>query len=64
MTDPTPETLANRKAGMQLMEEAALRGDELCLMTLDLMRIAEPYYVNTAVDQADEEDGWDDVREF
>jgi hypothetical protein len=62
--DPTPETLANRRAGMEMMDELAMRGDRIALMTHDLMRIAQPFYINEAVNYADDDDGWDDVRPF
>lgn len=62
--DPSPETLANRRAGMEMLRESAARGNVISAMTMDLMRIAEPYYVNESVDYADEDDGWDDVRPY
>lgn len=62
--DPSPETLANRKAGMELLQDRANHGSVIDLQTLDLMRVAEPFFVNTTVDYADDDDGWDDVRPF
>lgn len=64
--DPTPERLANRKAGTDLLHEAASRGNKIALHTESLMGIAamSGFYVNEAVDYADDDDGWYDVRPY
>ena len=62
--DPSPETLANRKAGMDMLRERAMRGDTLALLALNMDALAQPYYIPECVDYADDDDGWDDIRPY
>lgn len=61
--DPTPETLANRRAGNEMIRDAATKGDRIALHTESLsgLAAASGFYVNEAVEYADDNDGWDDV---
>lgn len=66
--DPTPETLANRRAGTEMVREAALRGNDIAgmLASLEALALSTPYghAVMNAVDHADDDDGWDDIRPY
>ena len=61
------ETIANRKAAMEMVHEAALRGDEACAGLFELESMAQScglgFMATTAQDWADEEED-EDVRPY
>lgn len=63
--DPSPETLANRKAGMEMITEKAIRGDRLSLMALEMDSLAGKMglFIDNG-DYSDDDDGWDDIRPY
>lgn len=64
--NPTKDTIANRIAGMELLHEAARRGNRICLEdeSLDGLAAASGLHLESVADFADEDDGWDNVRPF
>jgi hypothetical protein len=62
MKEPDEETLENRAAGNHLMHNAAVHGDPIAGMTLELMFQAKRLYINECIDSGN--DDWDDIRPY